>query len=78
MIKQNGYWIPWKPVSFSKLTQSNFVPIQIHGQGELDWVSFEKLTGIQGIHFVCDGEGGMLAVGVCESKCVGALMRFEW
>ena len=35
-------WIPWKPASFPKLTQSRFVPIQIHGQSELNWVSFWK------------------------------------
>ena len=40
MIKQNEYLE--KPVSFPKLTQSSLVPIQIHGQGELNWVSFWK------------------------------------
>ena len=29
-----------KPVSFPKLTQSRLVPIQTHGQSELDSVSF--------------------------------------
>ena len=43
----------------------------------MDCVSFGKLTGFQGSHFVCGGEGGML-VEVCESKYVSELMRFEW
>ena len=34
--------MPWKSVSFPKLTQSWWVPIQMHGQSELDWVSFWK------------------------------------
>ena len=35
-------WMPCKPVSFPKLTQSRLVSIQIHGQNELDWMSFWK------------------------------------
>ena len=34
---------------------------------ELDWVSFWKLTGFQGTHFVCEDEGGMCGGGVCVS-----------
>ena len=41
-------------------TQSSLLPIQMHGQSELDWVSFGKLKGFQGSHFVYEGEGGML------------------
>ena len=40
MIKQNGYIE--NHISFSKLTQSNLVSIQIHWQSELDWGSFWK------------------------------------
>ena len=36
-------------------------------------MSLGKLTGFQGSHFVCKGEGGMLVAGVCVSKYVGVL-----
>ena len=53
-------WIPWKPVSFPKLTQSSLLHTQIHGLSE-----FGKLTSFQGSIFVCEGE--MLVVGgMCE------------
>ena len=58
----------WIPVSFPKLIQSSLLPIQIHGQIELNWI--RNLTGFQGNNFVCVGGGGggseegMLVVGV--------------
>ena len=61
MIKPNGYL--QKTVNFLKLTQSS----SFKYLSDLDWVSFEKLTGFQGSHFVCGCVGGMLVVGdMCE------------
>ena len=53
-------WVPWKPVSFPELTQSRLVSIQIHGQSELDWVSFWRTLVFKvAILYVCEwGQGG--------------------
>ena len=61
----------WIPVSFPKLIQSSLLPIQIHGQIELNWI--RNLTGFQGNNFVC---GGWRRDAGGGSVCV--LMRFEW
>ena len=49
---------------------------------ELDGVSLwnGKLTGFQGSHFVCGGEGGMLVIGVCDSMwmCEWTLNGSHW
>ena len=60
MIKQNVYienlWV-------LELTQSRLVAIQMHGQSELDCVSFWKTTCFQGRHFVRVGEDRVVCVG---------------
>ena len=84
MIKQNGY------LENLLVFQNSLSPDQclFKYMDRVNWTEwgcffffffFWKLhvTGFQGSHFVYEGEGGML-VGVCESKYVGVLMRFEW
>ena len=68
-------------VSFPKLSQSSLSFFLFKYMDMLNWtdrVSFGKLTGFQGSHFVYLGEGGILVVGVCVRKYVGVIMRFEW
>ena len=61
--------------TYPKLTQSNFMPIQMYVRSELDCARCGKLRGFQGSHFVCGDEGGMLVVGVCMGKYVRV---FNW
>ena len=77
MVVQNGYLE--NLLVFTKLTQFRLVPIQIHGQSELDWVSFWKKNAcFQGSYFVCVGEGRAVVMVVSVSGSVGVLMRFVW
>ena len=64
MIKQNEYHENLL-VFQNSLRPANCLSKYIHR--ELDLVSFGKLTGFHGSHFVCGGEGGILVVGVCVS-----------
>ena len=55
---------------FPNLTQSRLVPIQIHGQSELYWVSFWKKNAcFQDNHFVCMSESRVVVM-MCVCGCV--------
>ena len=76
-------WIPVKPVSFPKLTQSRLVPFQMHRQCELDYVSFGKkmLTFKVAISWCVWVRAGWLWWDwwcMLVSGSVGVLMVFEW
>ena len=45
MIKQNGYLE--NMLNFPNLTKLRLVPVQIHGQSDLDWLRFWKQTNKQ-------------------------------
>ena len=60
---------------FSKILnrKSRVVPIQIHGQSELHWVSSLKKKKkeqacFQGSHFMCVGEGRVVVKVVCVAE----------
>ena len=62
----------------TKLTQFSFLPIEIHGHGDIGFSEFGKLADFQSSHFMSGGEGEMLdlvvgvcgGVGVCVGVCV--------